>query len=302
MNNSVQHKMLDAEVTPPEGVWQRIAEELDESALAHNFPSRLKQHEVTPPATAWQKIAATLSAGDIPASVAEKLGNASAKPPARAWNRIRTLLDAGQEAASPAQRKIPLYLKYAAAAVVAGLMIVGGIKLFNNNKTGDKAIASAEAAAHQQPDAPVNTTITSKASVVQQDNTEEALTLAQEKRNDAALEASKKTFASLDMNSSRLRKIASGYHFASVVTGPNDPAPPADNLASRYITVTMPDCNVVRMSKKLEHLTCCVSGELVDKNCMNQVEKWRQQLACSTVGHPANFMDILELVDALGDE
>lgn len=305
MSNTIQYKLLTHEVTPPAGVWFKIADELDESAIAYNFPSRLKHHAVPPPATTWQKIAASLATDGFSNSLAEKLGQAEATPPAHTWNNIKMALEAEHEAAVPEHRFFSPLLKYAAAAAITGLMIFGGIKLFSGDKQNDSDIAGTGIITPStNNNLPVITTpsLPGVNSETAYPSTASAAALAEEKRNDAALEASKKTFARLDLpGASKLRQIASGYHFASMQND-NDPAPTTNDLSSRYITVTMPDCNVVRMSKKMEHFTCCVSGEMIDKNCINQVEKWRQRLACSPAGHPANFMDILDLVDVLGDE
>jgi hypothetical protein len=56
MSITVQNKILNYEVSPPAGVWEKIADALDESELAHEFPSRLYDAEVIPPVTAWNNI------------------------------------------------------------------------------------------------------------------------------------------------------------------------------------------------------------------------------------------------------
>ena len=131
--------------------------------------------------------------------------------------------------------------------------------------------------------------------------------LSDEARNDAALEASKKTFAKLDIPvRSRIKEIASGFSFASSLETinnsaiiSNDEINPGD-LSNRYITLITPEGNIIRMSKKLTDMVCCVSGEDEDKDCIDQIKKWREKIVCSPSCHSTgSFMDILRLVDAL---
>src|SRR5258705_7023221 len=111
MSSSMQNKILNYEVTPPNGVWEKIANALDESELAHEFPSKLYGAEVVPPVSAWNKIADSL--------------------------------DADHEAIIPKRRRISPLLKYAAAAVVIGLLAWGGIQVFNN-RPGNKEVVKQE--------------------------------------------------------------------------------------------------------------------------------------------------------------
>jgi hypothetical protein len=61
-----------------------------------------------------------------------------------------------------------------------------------------------------------------------------------------------------------------------------------------------PDGNIIRMSKKLKELICCVSGEEQDKDCIDQMKKWRERLANPSASHSSsNFMDILHLVNSM---
>ena len=42
MSNGFDHKMYNYEVMPPTGVWERIAQELDDSEIAAKFPSNFQ--------------------------------------------------------------------------------------------------------------------------------------------------------------------------------------------------------------------------------------------------------------------
>jgi hypothetical protein len=272
MSTTIQNKLLNYEVSPPAGAWQKIEDALDESELAHEFPSRLYGTEIIPPVTAWNKIANSL--------------------------------DAELEPAKPERRKIAPLLRYAAAAILIGLLTWGGI-LALNNKSGNKDLAKNE---------PLPAEKNNPAPIFDQHTNPEETTISidnniptEEARNDAALEASKRTVAKLDMPAkSRIKEIASGYYFASSSGAGNltgiisqDQMNECD-ISSRYITLMSPEGNIIRISKKLTDLACCVSGEEENNECRDQMKKWREKIICSPTCHSTgSFMDILGLVDAL---
>ena len=59
------------------------------------------------------------------------------------------------------------------------------------------------------------------------------------------------------------------------------------NLASRYITLMTPEGNIIRMSKKLTDMVCCVSGEDENEECKDQMKKWREKIICLPAIPPA---------------
>ena len=282
MSNSVQHKLINHEVTPPAELWDKIAAALDESELVHKFPSKLYDIESTPPLAAWNKIALSL--------------------------------DEEQKAFVPQRRRVSPILRYAAAAAITGLIAWGGIKIFSGRKT-EPEIARVTAPVKDS----AILTITGNSAVTNDSNN-----LADEARDNAALEASKQTFASLDIpaNNRIKQRIHPGFSEPLALSGLAGELTPEEtyqeltcteitqpsvtdndkkeNLASRYIMLITPDGNIIRMSKKWSHLLCCVSGEEQDADCKNQLKKWREKVAGSSIApSPGNFMDILSLVNSL---
>jgi hypothetical protein len=74
------------------------------------------------------------------------------------------------------------------------------------------------------------------------------------------------------------------------------------DLADRYVMLMTPEGSIIRMSKKLGDLICCVSGEEQGDGCKDQLKKWQEQMAMSSLApSPANFLDILSLVNSLDD-
>jgi len=277
MSERLQNKMYNYEVAPPETVWEKITAAIDESEMSHKFPKKLYGIEVTPPTNAWDKISASL--------------------------------DSPIETRKP--RKISFYIRYAAAAAVIGVIAFGSIKLING-KSKNKEVAQQQiksnAADTISPSIKENITTTTATNLAIED----------EKRNDAALEESKHTFAKLDVPLKSKIKIASNFyfthpepdedennnqpHFAQAIhTGLSQPDT-KNHLASRYITLLTPDGNLIRMSKNLIDLACCVSGEEQDTECKNQLQQWREKIACAPINaSPGNFMDIFDLINSLQD-
>jgi hypothetical protein len=311
MSSGLQNKMYNLEVAPPAGVWEKIAVELDESELSSKFSSKLYNAAAIPPSHLWQRIVTTLDESLLVDDYSSKLYGVEVAPPGAAWNKIKTSLEEEEGIPVPEVRRLsPLY-KYAVAAIIIGLMVWSGIR-FLDNKPTDTAVAG------QKTLQPKKNTVTPQTTPVETAPVESvaatsSIDLTDEARNDAALEASKKTFAKLDIPAAHSKiKNAANFYFASpsyVAGNIGDPgtAPDSDevkstDISNRYILLMTPDGNIIRMSKKLGGMVCCVSGAEQDENCKDQMKKWREKIACSNTAHaPGNFMDILSLVSSLQD-
>lgn len=303
MSSGLQNKMYNFELPPPSGVWEKIAAELDESELTNKFPSTLHNIQITPPVHVWQGIAIALDEPAFVNDYAAKLGGIEVAPPAAAWNKIKTSLDT----AVPEQRKIVPFLRYAAAAVVIGFLAWGGISLFDNKKSSDNTLAKSQTTVPAENTATNNTAIFTDEDMAVTD----VAASMEEARNDAALEASKKTFAKLDATVTRSKiKNAANFFFVADDYEPTSTRglgiepeeTPSMDVSNRYVMLMTPDGNIIRMSKKLKELVCCVSGELQDKDCVDQMKKWRDILGNPSINHSSNsFIDILSLMDCMQD-
>ena len=281
MSSELQHKLINYEVTPPAGAWEKIAAALDEPERGYQFPAKLYGLEIDPPFTAWENIKAYLPA---------------AQP------------------AIPGRKTLAPVFRYAAAAVFIGLIAWGGFKLFSK-KSGNDKIVQQELV---QPEQVSGDTLLKQDKTVPGDN---QLADLDEARNDSALEASKKTYAKLDIAArNKIKKVTDDYftivepvsemepetynelHYAGAIGsalshhyGLN-----ANSITDRYITLMTPDGNIIRMSKKLSDLVCCVSGEEQDEDCKDQLKTWRKKIACSSITSSSdNFIDILTLASSL---
>ena len=308
MNSGFQNRMYDYEVTPPAGVWNKIAIELDDSALENKFPATLQNMEVVPASNAWKNIALALDESLLVDDYSARLSGLAVAPPATTWSKITNSLDAESITAVPEIRRIAPFVRYAVAAAIIGLIAWGGFTLFNN-KSGDISIAK------ENPviSSPSPQTAPEIANVTPVENTDidDANSAIEEARNDAALEASKKTYAKLDVTVAKSKiKNAADFYFAPEIDEPNtrglgnwQPPIPKEDLSNRYFTLMTPEGNIIRISKKLSDIVGCVSGAEQDKECLDQLKIWQQKMANPKSAHSsANFMEILNLANSLQDK
>lgn len=304
MSSSIQHKLLQLEIPAPEKCWEHIASDLNDTAFGFQFPARLKELSIPAPHHCWDHISNKLTAEPVMEEVSAKLLTAEVTPPSGVWASIQLQLNSKD--LKPAGRRFSL-LRYAAAAVILGIVVVAGTKLFNSStsKKEDTALVIPETT---QPDVsekqPENTLPLTEETVVSLKE--------QDAKDEAALEASKNTYARLDVPARKRTAIATQFHFSSYLrdedisshsnSGYEEALNATHNSTTgRYILLMTPDGHFIRMSKKLSSLICCVSGEEVDEQCKILVDKWRKQLAYSDAAHPGNFIDILSLVGSLQD-
>ena len=267
--SSLHDKLYNNEVVPPGRTWEKIAAALDESAIENKFPQRLYNMEVPPPGAAWQHIQASLTQG------------------------------APQHTAPV--RKLSPVLRYAAAAILIGIVAFGVLKLtvntgknetrpavatgtLKNTDTGEKAMEIV-------PTEPANDIATLEPSRLQApaatDKVAHKIGTTHPKSTRKSVTASYIQNTDFDPQLSQ-----SIYAYADHVP----------DISDRYVMLLTPDGNIIRMAKKWSNLVCCVSGEEQDPNCKSQIKKWQEKIASSPIApSPGNFMDILGLVSSLND-
>lgn len=277
MSNSIQHKLLELEVPPPAGLWQKLEEELNHASGDQPWRSALYPLEVDAPASAWPVIASSLEP-PIEHDLSSTLREASVPPPSAIWNEIEKKLD---QPSSPRFN----WKRYAAAAVMAGILFCSAYFLSSpkNDKLAGikKPMVSPERSPAATNDLPV---------------------ITQQQLDDRALEQSRQTYASVEPDRKKISRIASGYEFSSSNDIIGDEITEEGLPNDRYVVLMTPDGNFIRVSKKLGDLVCCVSGEEEDPTCKEQVGKWQKQLAAAELSHSGDFGDILRLVSALQQE
>ncbi len=238
------------------------------------------------------------------------LYNIELNPPPAAWEKIRSTLDAPAEQPTIATRKVVPLWRYAAAAAVIGLIAFASLQLFKKTSSKD-GIAKEQISqpALNLPDPGERDT--SGAGV-------------EDARDEAVLRANEQTVARLDTYRKTQRRVtttdnyiseriyfpSSGLRKDDLNSYPDvhDEATGSSAIAhqditgnnnKRYIMLMTPDGNIIRMSRKLSDLVCCVSGQEQDDDCKSQLKIWRDKMASSVAPSSGNFMDILNLVNTL---
>ncbi|HVT84525.1 MAG TPA: hypothetical protein VHD35_04955 [Chitinophagaceae bacterium] len=285
--------------------------------MSNQLRNKMHDYEITPPHGLWDKIETTLSEKEQTTELSTKLFDLEVTPPPLAWQQIKNVLEKDPEAPVSKSKKIS-YLSYAAAAVIIALMIFGGIRLINTDSVKKEITVNKNTTLTKDPAAPSNHTTASATSL---NNSIEA----DEIRDDAALEESKRTIAKNDFTISTKLKLAResylsapahyidnaadvtnnypNLHYSAMLQPLFANASSTEDLSDRYIMLKTPDGNFFRMSKKLADLICCISGEDQDENCKDQLQRWREKIACSPLApSPGNFMDILNLIASLQDD
>ena len=266
---SLRDKMYNYEVNPAAKCWEKITAELDDAEMGREFPPALYNMEVTPPAGTWEKV------------------NAAINPESETIVR-------------PIFRKQSPFLRYAAAAIVVGLIGFAIIRLVVNSGN-DTSTANTVA---QNKDS-IKSTNTSSGSSKEVDTVANSATNESSltQPNDNVLAANppdEKTGKRIIQRTVTNKSSAPQYpeaELAQSVYAYEDHVP---DIADRYVMLMTPDGNFIRMAKKWSELLCCVSGEEQDPDCKDQLKKWQQKIATSTLASSSsNFMDILGLVNSL---
>jgi hypothetical protein len=106
--------------------------------MSEQLKNKILNMEVAPPAAAWDFIAAELdkNATSGEAAIQYKMNQLEATPPTFIWSSIEKELDKNAEKVVPINRnKNFIFLRYAAAAVVIGLIGLLVFRYFNSNQT-----------------------------------------------------------------------------------------------------------------------------------------------------------------------
>ncbi|MBL7740462.1 MAG: hypothetical protein JNK14_14690 [Chitinophagaceae bacterium] len=287
--SSLRNKLYNSEQNPPAKAWDKIAAALDESHISDKFSSRLYQSEVLPAEIVWDKISIALDENRI----AERLYNTEASPPVSAWDKIVGSLDTGHTPVIPMPGKsFPLF-RYAAAVVFIGAVAFGVIKLVGgNNKPVNESMATSE-----EHNIPVR-----QEAPLPEDNDQVINNKSPE--NTVPDVVTSHSSSTDETRPNPVKRAKAGYALNGDISPTeafyayNEHTP---NLADRYVMLMTPN-GIIRMSKKLGDIVCCVAGEEQTDDCKDQIRKLQEKLATTPVAAaPGNFMDILSLISSLNE-
>ncbi|MBK7099150.1 MAG: hypothetical protein IPH58_13370 [Sphingobacteriales bacterium] len=139
-----KNKIYNFEITPPPGVWDKIAQELNEWDEVKSVSQKLQNFELPAPTIAWEKINQELDELNDFKTVSQKLRNLEIMPPSGMWHHIQQSLDVEKKETKiiPLQTGGSRWIKYAAAAGVIGLISIL-VYYFNSNSGKEMALGSA---------------------------------------------------------------------------------------------------------------------------------------------------------------
>lgn len=291
-----QNKIYNLEITPPAGVWDFIAKELDEIESNKLISEKLNALNVAPPEFLWKNIEAELDNQNTDQKISEKLYNLETTPPVLSWENISRELDDQRaleiiekklkhlqiqppaaawiniqhELKNPSSERkgivVPMnhnsWLKYAAAACFIAIIGITGYFIFKDSSDTGQQFASNQSgkpfvAASKNEEENINT---------------KPVIPPQESQKEKAIAAIRTS-------------LGNAYSISNERN---------TELQNRYIILMTPDGNIVRMSKKVSNMADCIAGE--DNSCDAKISEWQKEMANNkTIAAPAGFLDILDM-------
>ena len=292
MPGSLQNKLLQFEVAPPSTVWDKISHQLDDEFVS------------------------------IDANVSSKLENASIAAPADLWDKIAEEIS---EKGQPQTKTYPLiYRRIAVAALIAGLIVTGGLFYFNRNVPGNEIVnivpekKDPQTIVEEQPksrDSGSQALMAQDVSVIKKNKKKSVSQTVKKEGNYKNVDEQSapsnpeqspvydlQTVSALQpvsVSAPPLRDKKGNIIFdASLISKPDD----------EYITVTGPNGKQTRISNKFLSCLGYINAGFIsnDKDsrgihCKTQFEEWRNKILAQPAFIPTanNFFDIFELKDLI---
>lgn len=334
MNDSnLQQMLLNAEVNPPEMVWEKIAVDLDELQadkplqqqilqLEEEAPSfiweqlqpalddlsiqkKINSVEEIVPSSAWEQIEQQLNIEQNDAYIAATIQSAEVTPPAEAWSFIEeSLEESGAKVISINRNSVKRFYRIAAAAAITGVLAWGAYRLLNNNDTTSTTPISI--AANPVEDKPATTTpVTADTNIT----TAEVPAVATSSRKQIK-ERIKQKLASPDdalayvetPDHSLENNVAyQGIHHKQAEIKKET----SGFSESQYFMVLNDNGELVRVSKKISNLKCAgtttvdAATALQSKDCNEQIKLWREKMAmAAAISASAGDIDLNAIINS----
>lgn len=317
-----KNELYNYEVTPPQGVWDRIVHDLDEQFI--QAKEKLYHYQVDPPPGIWDKIVHDLD--EEFSEIKERLYHFEAEPPSEAWHNIQLLLEEPSVVRLPLRQRI---FRIAVAAVFIGIVFLTANYFLTgtrtNNDTAAKQPASIKIPGKLTPgSAPVNENISDQPAITGKKILASRFTPV--KRNNRTSTEQENSFYS-DAPNYSTPSISSVYKNETAVTDRYDLNRTFNrhisnlkgeikedvslyDLPNSYFLMTGPDGQSVRVSSKfrntIQYLNGSSNEELLDvilresQYWKNLFAEWKQKVSNSSfVPSSENFMDIAELMKLL---
>jgi hypothetical protein len=310
-DSTLQQLLLQAEVAPPETLWEKMVVHLDELEtdkplqqrilqLEEEVPGAVWNHleivfddlaiqkkitsiEETVPAFNWEQIELALNLDQQDQAIAAALHLQETPVPPAAWNNIERMLDAQPGKLVPFKRTSTAFYRLAAAAAITGILAWGGYRLIGTDSNAETiSLASIETTVQPEriiPASPVqpDTTEPDEQSTAIPTRTQIKAKIKQNlDLNDAV------AFAETPDHSLENHVPYKGIHHQKQVTLSQETSGFSE---SQYYMLLNENGELVRVSKKITDLKCmAVSGAVTAtmqelKDCNDQIKRWREKMA-----------------------
>ncbi|HEX4957409.1 MAG TPA: hypothetical protein VFV46_04475 [Lacibacter sp.] len=271
LDTEYQHQLHTFTIPPAENVWTAIEEELNWKQQDEAISASLLDQKLEPPAFIWENVETSLAKGSD-SLLAEKLAAAELEAPERVWPAIEDTLHPKAKVISINKRIAAIY-RYAAAAVIVGLMAWGAFQILNQPEevtaiTGSKP--------------------TIKSIITTNDTNAQPKSVAVTKSTVKTSEVSKDLMAFQQPKKVSLRKST----IDEVMSHENPAVQSTDFSETNYLLVVDDKGDLIRVSKKLSTMDCVKNSNMpVDavtalqvKDCEDKIKRLQQKLATSVLG------------------
>jgi hypothetical protein len=334
MNDShLQQMLLNAEVTPPELVWEKIAVDLDELEADQPLQQQLLQlEEEAPsfiwdqlqpalddlllqkkinaveeivPASAWEQIEQQLNIEQNDKAVAATLHSLEITAPSNAWNNIEQALNEQQAKVVPMKRTATRIYQIAAAAAITGILAWGGYRLFNTASTDTSpSIASVETVTTPDVVVPVPSMQESNKSDTPKDITPTRVQIKERIRQNLKLNDAVAYTETPDHSLENHVPYQGIHHQRQLV-----PQETSGFSESQYYMLLNENGELVRVSKKITDLKCVAVANVATataqelKDCNDQLKRWREKMAmAAALSASAGDIDLNQLSNSTTDQ
>lgn len=260
------------EITPPTGVWKNIEAALDDPIASQEFPAKLYKMEAEPPAASWAAIAAGLQSTTVT-----------------------------QPVKIPVHKPIfPIAMRYVAAAAICGLVAIFVLRSTKTSSTqvetaGVEPVISLPALNTQgnvttnpvAQETPVETPKAKIAAITNGNNLPIRRAVVKQKATD-------------EWNDLQYHQSLQPTVYGDVEKNDCWYEDHKASISNNYITLLNKDKKIIRISKKVGHLDCCIAGERVDTECAQTVKKYQDKLAqMSSTNAEANAIELLQIIQSM---
>jgi len=277
--------------------------------MTPNFTHKILHAEIQPPDSAWEHIAAELDKLDGSGFV-HKVAEASIEPPPLVWQNVASALNASQTKTIPLNRP---WMKWAAVAAIVGAIAIVAIN-FLNSTNRDSLVSEGKGESKNETNVTPSTSDNSNES---SPGTSASLNpdtrLADNVRPLTKRSEGQTTRGQSQFPVRHAAIESAGIEKQELLGSENEPRlsnniPPTSATfipAPDYFVVTAPNGEKVRISSKFSDAVASLyGGDNIDYYWKWQFDSWKSKLITnpSFIPSAGNFLDIAELKDMLKEQ